>query len=248
MTAESNFQSLIEELAPAIARDPCPRATIRVGAIGHRNIEGAAREKIVRTVEEVLNLIRHAAEDELRKPLTRWQFADGLDLVVVSPLAEGADRLIAQVGLAQDYRLGVILPFAAVDYEATFDLGNHVEAIADFRALLAKAAQPKGYGILVLDGDAKPGTRRDAAFLNCAKSVSRWSDILIAILAEDRMESQTGCSALEAVDMGVPVVIIDPQRPAGFTLRIHDEGYDASSSDPAARLTEFVASVLALSA
>jgi hypothetical protein len=245
MITETDLRLLVEKIAPIIAGNPRPRATIRVGAIGHRNIDGAVREKIDSTVNKVLNLIRKAAEDALKLASIREQFADGLDLVVVSPLAEGADRLIAQAGLEKGYRLGAILPFAIPDYEATFNLGNHAKAVADFRALLAKAALPEGYGVLVLDGDATAGPQRDAAFLNCAKAVTHWSDILIAILSEDRAISQTGYSVQEAVEMGVPVVLIDPKRPESFTLRLHAEGYDPSSSEPAQRLSEFIASMLA---
>jgi hypothetical protein len=243
MTTEIDLQSLVEELAPAIARDPRPRATIRVGAIGHRNIDGASREKIVGTVKEILSLIRQSAQRALKQTYVREQFADGLDLVVVSPLAEGADRLIARAGLEQKYLLGAILPFNLTDYESTFDLGDRVKAIADFRALLDAAAAPEGYGALVLDGDATAGPPRDAAFLNCAGAVTRWSDILIAILSEDRMDSQTGRSVQEAIAMGVPVVLIDPQRPADFTLRL--QGDSTSSPEPARRLDEFIVSMLA---
>jgi hypothetical protein len=41
MMTQSDFKSLVAEIAPMIAGDPRPRATIRVGAIGHRNIDGA---------------------------------------------------------------------------------------------------------------------------------------------------------------------------------------------------------------
>ena len=241
--AASDFNSLIEKLAPVIARDPRPRATIRVGAIGHRNIDDAVREHIAGTVKKILSVIRLSADDALKQTYIREQFAEGLDLVVVSPLAEGADRLIAHAGLEQKYLVGAILPFAVTDYEATFDLGDRVKAIADFRALLEAAALPNGYGILVLDGDATAGTQRDTAFLNCARTVTRWSDVLIAILSEDRMSSQTGRSVQEAVDMGVPVVLIDPMRPESFTLRLSAEG--PSSAEPARHLGDFVASMLA---
>jgi len=243
LIAESDFKSLVEKIAPTIARDPRPRATIRVGAIGHRNIDGAVREKIVITVKDILSLIRRSAEGALKQPHVREQFADGLDLVVVSPLAEGADRLIAHAGLEQNYLLGAILPFAVPDYEATFDLGDRLKAIADFRALLEAAALPEGYGILVLDADATAGSPRDTAFMNCAGAVTRWCDVLIAILSEDRADSQTSRSVQEAVDMGVPVVLVDPQRPAGFTLRLQAEG--PSSSEPAQHLGAFVVSMLA---
>jgi hypothetical protein len=244
MTAESDLKSLVGELAPVIARDPRQRATIRVGAIGHRNIDDAAREKTVITMNEVLSLIRQSAENALKLPYIREQFADGLDLVVVSPLAEGADRLIAQAGIDLKYRLGAILPFNVTDYEATFDLEDRAKSVAEFRALLDTAAPPNGYGILVLDGDAAAGQQRDIAFMNCAMAVIRWSDILIAILSEDKVSSRTGRSVQEAIGAGVPVILIDPKQPASFILRLYSKGKMASSSAHAQRIGEFVVSLL----
>ena len=241
MMSESDCKSLAEKIAPAAACDVRPCATIRIGAIGHRNIDDT-NGKIAGTVKTVLSLVRRSAEEALKQPDVRERWPD---LVIVSPLAEGADRLIARAGIELNCRLGAILPFDIPDYEATFDPVDRSKAIADFRALLDTAAPPHGYGVLVLDGDAAAGPPRDAAFANCARAVTRRSDILIAILAKDRTDSRTGCSVREAVDIGVPVVVIDPRQPAGFSLRHRSDGIERSSSGPARRLDEFIVSMLA---
>jgi hypothetical protein len=243
-----DFQHLVERIAPAIARDPRPRATIRIGAIGHRNIESDVREKIVRTVKEILNLVRQASQEALTQENIKEQFVEGLDLVVVSPLAEGADRLIAQAGLDQNFRLGAILPFEVRDYEATFDLGDRDAAIGVFHKLLGAAALPDGHGILVLDGDSTEGEQRDASFMRCANTVTRRSDMLIAILSESRWNSQTGKSVRRAIDMGVPVIFIDPMLPESFDLHTDAETTGQSSPDRAQRVRELVVSLLAPSA
>src|SRR5579872_413568 len=112
MAAQADFQTMLEELASQIAREPRPRAAIRVGAIGHRRLEPAVAERITATVSKALAAIARAAGEALGEPEIADQFAPGLDLIVVSPLAEGADRLIAEQGLALGYRLGAVLPFA----------------------------------------------------------------------------------------------------------------------------------------
>ncbi len=242
MITEDDLRSLASELAPRIARDPRVPATICLGTIGHRVIEQAVRERLVRTVTEVLNLIRESAEAALKQQHIREQFTDGLDLILISPLAEGADRLIARAGLQQGYKLGVILPFAPAEYEKTFDLDDPTMTIEEFHKLLDAAALPHGYGILALDGDSEPH-RRDNSFRNCAKAVTSWSDILIAILSNERRDSQTGLSVQSALDGGVPIVAIDPARPDSFTLLVERER--GASSGQRERLSNLVASFLA---
>ncbi|MGC9953146.1 MAG: hypothetical protein ABSD21_02555 [Rhizomicrobium sp.] len=244
MITKNDLKSLVGEFAPAIARDQRTRTSIRVGAIGHRNIDDAVRKKLVVTVKEVLNLVRQSAEKALRQPHVRELFADGLDFVVISPLAEGADRLIAQAALAQKYRLGAILPFNVADYEATFDPEDRAKSVTEFRTLLDAAAPPDGYGIFAFDGDATAGPQRDAAFMDCARTVIGWSDILIAILSEDKVRSRTGRSVQEAIDAGVPVILIDPKQPDSFTLRLCADGRKTSSSAHAQRVREFIVSLL----
>ena len=105
MMSESDCKSLAEKIAPAAACDVRPCATIRIGAIGHRNIDDT-NGKIAGTVKTVLRLVRRSAEEALKQPDVRERFADAPDLVIVSPLAEGADRLIAQAGIELNCRLG----------------------------------------------------------------------------------------------------------------------------------------------
>ena len=242
MITADDLHSLVSERAPRIARDPRVQATIRVGTIGHRIIEPAIRERLVTTVTEVLSLIRQSAEGALRHPHVRDQFADGVDLVIVSPLAEGADRLIVSVGLQFGYKLGAILPFAPVEYEKTFDLDDRTAAVVEFRKLLDAAELPGGYGILALDGDTNPN-QREVSFRNCTRAVTGWSDILIAILSDERRGSHTDLGVQLALDGGLPIVVIDPASPNIFTLSIGGE--HRISSGQAERLSTRVASLLA---
>ncbi len=176
------------------------RPALRVAAIGHRIV--AAPGRVAATVRRALGILRYATE-------SGWP---GADLVLVSPLAQGADRLIAEAGLAQGYRLEAVLPGARADYEKTFDLGEAEAEIAAFRALLDQAAPPAGFGILAMDGDLSPDGR-DRAFLDCADAVIRRADIVLAILSADRWESQTGRTVTDAVARGTPLVVIDPGLP-----------------------------------
>lgn len=121
--------------------------TVCVAAIGHRLIPPEVRARVAETVERVLSDVCAGAEGvsaTLPVPVKP---------VLVSPLAQGADQLIAASALLLGYRLAAVLPAAEAEYERTFDLGTEKEDIATFRYLMTKTQPPMGEGCLVLDGD-----------------------------------------------------------------------------------------------
>src|SRR5580704_16285847 len=107
----------------ALPLPPDAARTVYVAAIGHRLIPPEVRARLVETVERVLSDIRAAAEGVPAAPPV------AIKLVVVSPLAQGADQLITTSALALGYRLAAVLPAAEADYERTFDLGMKDEDI-----------------------------------------------------------------------------------------------------------------------
>ena len=210
MPVKDDLAAFAAHAAPEIARDPRPRPVLRVGAMGHRRF-GGREAHVAAGVDAALAAIRAAAAEALKEPATAARFSGELDLVVLSPLAEGADQMIAAAGRKLDYRLGAILPFAAGDYEKTFDLDDAEDSRKRFHALLQTAGLPEGYGVFVLDGDPSP-RGRDAAFMACAAQITHWAEIVVAILSDDRPDSQTGVSVQQAIDTGMPVVIVDPHK------------------------------------
>src|SRR5579872_226836 len=104
------------------------RFDFRVGITGHRRLENP--DALIPAIREAVALLRdllpeHADSD--------------VDLVVVSSLAEGADRLVARELLAeQTSRLEVILPVARTAYAEDF---QDAASRKEFRSLLARASQ-----------------------------------------------------------------------------------------------------------
>lgn len=106
---------------------PIP-AEIRIGVTGHRNV--TARPEILREIRAVLAEIDGILEDTPHR------------YHVISPLAEGADRIVAQVvlgweGPALPPALDVILPFAEEEYLRDFRTSASRD---EFAALLGRAA------------------------------------------------------------------------------------------------------------
>jgi hypothetical protein len=92
--------------------------------------------------------------------------------VVVSSLAEGADRLVAERVLARpNARLAVILPLAADDYERDFATD---ESVAEFRGLLARADT-------VCTSEVPAGASRRDAYERAGLDVVARCDVLVAL-------------------------------------------------------------------
>lgn len=98
-------------------------AMIRIGVTGHRPHRLLVPERtLARRVDAVLRGLISACEP------ARGSAA----LEIISPLAEGCDRIVARAALALGQRVSAIIPFAPRTYERTFaDAG----AILEFRKL-----------------------------------------------------------------------------------------------------------------
>lgn len=137
-----------------------------VGVSGHRTLRPQDVAPLEAAVSEIFAGMRAA-----------WPTTP---LLVLSPCAEGADRLVARVGLRHGARLLVLLPMPRALYEADFDPGS----VAEFRALVGEGN--------VLEVPLLPGTTpasvADAAgedrklqYLRMGTFLARSCHVLIAL-------------------------------------------------------------------
>ncbi len=195
------------------------------GAIGRRRLGAGAELGLRSSVMRVLAAISGGA---------------GAPASLLSPLAEGADQLIAAAALDAGWRLGAVLPFEPAAYAATFDLPDAARSRAEFDRLAATAAPPRGWGVMVLAGDPSDGGR-DRAFLDCASWIIERADILLAVLDADDLASQTAHSVLQALDAGLPVARFDPAAPWALELRVGGESL--AGPEALLRLVEWAAGI-----
>ena len=99
-----------------------PATGIVVGVTSHRDVDPTQLPELRARVRDVLRELRQRFPD--------------LSLVILSPLAEGGDRLVAECGLEVGARLVVPLPMPAALYAEDFATP---ESRAEFDALLARA-------------------------------------------------------------------------------------------------------------
>ena len=138
-----------------------------IGITGHRNIP----VEDTPALKEQIRLI--FKELKAQYPTT--------PLVLISPLAEGADRLAAEVALDNDIQLVVPLPLPQAEYERDFESNASKET---FFKLLSKASVK--LEIPLAKGNAPDSIRdygpaRDRQYFDAGRFVVEHSQILIAL-------------------------------------------------------------------
>jgi hypothetical protein len=98
------------------------RVPIVMAVTGHRNLRAEDRSALV---EAVTGQLRELSRRHPHSPC-----------MLLSALAEGADRLVARCALDAGWLLGVVLPLPQHAYECDF---KRAESIEEFRALLGRA-------------------------------------------------------------------------------------------------------------
>lgn len=121
-------------------------------------------------------------------------------LRLLSPLAEGADRIAARVALARGWRLDLLLPFPAAEYARDFAAAPG--SLEEFHALLRRAVDSGG------TCRELPGRREDAtgAYAAVGRATAEASDLLLAVLDEapSRGPGGTRDTVRAALARGVP--------------------------------------------
>ena len=162
--------------------------TVRVGVTGHRRIDDP--EGVSAAVRDTLGRVRErfAGEVGAERAETR--------LEAVSPLAEGADRIVARAVLEDaGAALTVPLPFSADDYATDFAAPA---SKAEFEELLARAARV----------EVMPTTAtRDEGYERAGRWVVKHSDVLLALWdgAASRGRGDTAEIVAYARDRGLPI-------------------------------------------
>ncbi|MGH7049268.1 MAG: hypothetical protein ACREE5_01295 [Acetobacteraceae bacterium] len=173
---------MISPAYPAPRPAPRPPLGFRVGITGARpnRLDPAAVPALRAAVATVLHLVRAAALSAAADPAVGAAYKSGPTLLrLISPLAEGADRIAAEAALEVGFRLEAPMPFAEQEYEKTF-APDPPPGFPPFRSLLSRAlterAEPAS---LALDGSREQDP--EAGYRAVGRFVVRHSDLLIAI-------------------------------------------------------------------
>ena len=97
----------------------------------------------------------------------------GVPLELLSPLAEGGDRLAARVALEQGIPLTAVLPMSQAEYEQDFE---SADSLAEFRQLISRAER-----IIELPEIGGAGASRDLQYAQVGVFVSNHCQVLLAL-------------------------------------------------------------------
>jgi hypothetical protein len=183
--------------ADAAAHDPRRKGRIalhlRAGVTGHRFID-QQDPLLAEAIRDVLDLLRSRCR--------RGTEATPVSLVVVSALAEGADRMVAREALTRGSGLEVVLPLPCEDYLTDFESET---SKSEFRGLLGQAS--------AVTELAASGTR-DQAYERAGRAIVDRSDVLLALWDGHAAQGRGGTAEIVAYARrrGVPVVHLPVQR------------------------------------
>lgn len=155
-----------------------PLLAFRVGITGRRKLPAEHEAPLRARVADVLRLVRQELTLLAAQPAALAVYrreADGTvqpRLRLLSPLAEGADRLAAEAALDEGFTLHAAMPFPRAEYEA--DFAKNPASLAAFHALLARAE----LSATELDGDREDEAR---SYQAVGRFVVRNCDLVIAI-------------------------------------------------------------------
>jgi hypothetical protein len=200
-----------------------PSIRFRIGVSGHRvppklpkESEAPIRAVLDRILATAVETVREAeisyantltAEPALGDPANSKDLTS--KFVIVSSVAEGADRIVAEAGLAAGFALEVVLPFGRAEYARDFE----TEASkAQYQQLLGRAS-----AVFELDGadNARARAYEAAGFVMLANI-----DLLIAIWDGEAAAGIGGTAQIvsRAIADGIPVVWIKPADPNAVKL------------------------------
>ena len=184
---------------------------LTIGVTGHRELEDT--ETIRETVRQVLN--------EILKKYSKYGDTE-IKLCVLSPLAEGADRLVADEVLKRDGEsvLKVVLPLAISDYLEDF---STEQSRQQFRTLMEKARTPLTLRKRPLREEYPPEMLKEVrreAYEDVGLFVGNHCDILIALWDNQPSRGKGGTANIiaNAREKKCPVYIINTKKPSEFTF------------------------------
>jgi hypothetical protein len=177
--------------------------TVRIGVTGHRHL--ADPVAVAAAVDTVLDELCPVGHPDA--------------VVVVSSLAEGSDRLVADRVLARPpATLHAVLPLPTSDYRSDFP-----ETAAEFDTYLSRAA--------AIDVTGTAGTAREGAYQAAGRAMVSASDVVVAVWDGRPAAGQGGTAEIVgyARRRGIPVRVVPAER------LVPGEGPTRSSSEAPCR-------------
>jgi hypothetical protein len=175
-----------------------------IGVTGHRNLHPEEIDLLRKHVRQIFTFLRQHYSDT--------------PLLLLSPLAEGADRLVAKVALEENIRLIAPLPLPKDEYLKDF---KTTECTQEFNELLARAEDWFELPSLHKNVSKKNRTERNIQYALVGAYVARHCHILIALWDGRETDNIGGTYQVMQLRLtgtmkGLPEEYKPPQNPLDF--------------------------------
>ena len=180
---------------------------IVVGITGHRDLRFDDIPRLEEEVRKIFLNLKHNYPDT--------------PLITLSPLAEGADRLVARIGLEQGAQLYVPLPLPRAEYEKDF---NTPESGSEFNQLIEQSAECFELPLLIgntPENIREYGPERNLQYTQVGAFIVRHSHVLIALW--DGTDNGLEGGTAQIVDFKLNG-ILEPYTPLKYPLDLIDTG------------------------
>ena len=171
---------------PATSAAPDGRLPIVIGVTGHRHLRAADLPMLREHVRELFRRLRR------RYPST--------PLRILTALAEGADRLVAEVALEEGHELLAPLPLEPADYERDFP-----DSVEEFHSILRRVPPEQ---VFVLPQDELPHpeapTARERHYRAVGLFIAQQSHFLLALWDGQQAASNAGTCAVVRMKLEGP--------------------------------------------
>jgi len=187
---------------------------VSFGVTGHRFLPDG--DQIAERVREIFQERFLECFDEESASALRRVRATPIAFTVVTPLATGADQLVARIAMEQQGRLEAVLPFEQEEYLKDFAPGPR----ADFDSLLRSATRCTPTGVKV-SGAPDPDEAKREGYLKAGEYVVKHCDVVIAIWNEEPERGKGGTAEIVALALksNKPTFIISATPPYQATLK-----------------------------
>jgi hypothetical protein len=217
-----------------------PHVALRVGITGKRELTPQQETLLTDRLRHVLELVRDEVARLAGEPAAVAAYATAgatPRLRILSPLAEGSDRLAARVAVQCGYTLHVPMPFEQAEYEQDFRADpqrDKPDTTSQFTALLP--ADPDAR--LTLDGGrdhARDGSYDEArSYEAVGRTVVRNADLMVALWdgAPPKGWGGTAETMRFALETGTPIYWIDTRDAAVRFLEAPHQMQPAAATTP----------------
>ena len=192
---------------------------LRIAVTGHRRLPDS--EELSARVDEALDVHIPALFDPANRSPIGTEPRTPLAFTVLTALAEGADRYVAETILERpNVEIEVVLPLTADDYIEDFETAA---SRAEFRRLLALVRQPVALRARPLAADCAPSELAEArkrAYEDLGRYLVQHCDVLLAVWDGEPARGRGGTAEVVqyARSIGRPVVVIRTKKPGGIEV------------------------------